>query len=174
MNLKEFGKDALHVLQAVAPTAATMLGGPFGPIAGAAISAALGTPDAKTTEAAILSGNPDTLVKLRQIDADLKAKNAELGIQEEQLAYADTDSARKREMTVQDWTPRLLAALIVGLYIGVQVFLLNGVVNITMRELVLRSLGTLDAALALVLGYYFGSSASSARKSETIDKLASS
>ena len=77
-------------------------------------------------------------------------------------------------MTVQDWTPRLLAALIVGLYIGVQVFLLNGVVNITMRELVLRSLGTLDAALALVLGYYFGSSASSARKSETIDKLASS
>jgi hypothetical protein len=39
-----------------------------------------------------------------------------------------------------------------------------------MREIVLRSMGTLDMALGLVLGYYFGSSAGSARKDMVIDK----
>jgi len=35
----------------------------------------------------------------------------------------------------------------------------------------MRSLGTIDMALGLVLGYYFGSSAGSDKKNELIRKL---
>ena len=40
-----------------------------------------------------------------------------------------------------------------------------------MRDMALRSLGTLDAALGLVLSYYFGSSLSSTKKTEQISSL---
>jgi hypothetical protein len=75
------------------------------------------------------------------------------------------------EVDTKSWTPPVLAALIVGGYIAVQWFLLTHVVAPEMREIVKRSLGMLDAALGLVLGFYFGSSSSSRAKDDTIQAL---
>lgn len=52
-----------------------------------------------------------------------------------------------------------LALLIVCLYGAVQWHLLTNSVAGDMREIVMRALGTLDASVGLVLGFYFGSSA---------------
>lgn len=80
------------------------------------------------------------------------------------LAADDRNSARQREIAVKDWTPSVLGWSIVIGYFAVQWFLLNHIIPTEMREVILRTLGTLDMALGLVLGYYYGSSSSSDKK----------
>jgi hypothetical protein len=160
-------------LKTVLPTVATALGGPLAGVAVNFIADKLGLED-KTIEAvqaAISGASPEQLVQLKQIDADLQKYFAGLGIKLEEIAAADRASARDREAKTGDTlTPRALAGLIVLGWFLVQWFLLTHVVATEMREIVLRALGTLDMALGLVLGYYFGSSSSSRVKDELIAK----
>jgi hypothetical protein len=66
--------------------------------------------------------------------------------------------------------PPILSVLVVVAWVLVQFFLLNHVIDASMRELVARVLGTLDGALMLVLSYYFGSSSGSQAKDELLHK----
>jgi hypothetical protein len=129
--------------------------------------------DPKALEAAVAGMTPDQAIALRKQDQDFAVRAKELDLDFEKIAASDRDSARKREVDTKDWTPKVLAGLIVVGYLVVQWFLLTHVVAADMREIVMRSLGMLDAALGLVLGYYFGSSAGSKGKDDTIRALAS-
>jgi hypothetical protein len=170
-----FGAKALQILRTVAPTIALAVGGPFGPLAATALSAVLGTPpgDSKAAEAALLTATPDQLLALKKAEDDFTVQMRTLGIADEKLAYDDTASARAREVAVKDNTPRIIAYLVILLVLiaeGSMFFVgqpkgMDGVV-------LGRILGTLDSALLLVLGYYFGSSAGSAKKDSTISDLA--
>ena len=71
-------------------------------------------------------------------------------------------------MKTRDWMPKVLAGTVVLGWLVVQGFLMRWEVPAGTREMVLRMLGTLDGAVMLVLGYYFGSSAGSDRKTEII------
>ena len=66
--------------------------------------------------------------------------------------------------------PPRLSVLVVVAWVLVQFFLLNHVIDASMRELVARVLGTLDGALMLVLSYYFGSSSGSQAKDDLLHK----
>ena len=66
--------------------------------------------------------------------------------------------------------PPILSVLVVVAWVLVQFFLLNHVIDASMRELVARVLGTLDGALMLVLTYYFGSSSGSQAKDDLLHK----
>ena len=66
--------------------------------------------------------------------------------------------------------PPILSVLVVVAWVLVQFFLLNHVIDASMRELVARVLGTLDGALMLVLSYYFGSSSGSQAKDDLLHK----
>jgi hypothetical protein len=66
--------------------------------------------------------------------------------------------------------PSILSVLVVVAWVLVQFFLLNHVIDASMRELVARVLGTLDGALMLVLSYYFGSSSGSQAKDDLLHK----
>jgi hypothetical protein len=91
----------------------------------------------------------------------------------ERIAAGDRANAREREIKTGDkLTPRALACIVVIAWVATQTVMLFHIIDPSMRELVARVLGTLDAALMLVLGYYFGSSAGSAAKDETIKKQA--
>ncbi len=168
-----FGDKAKQILATVAPLLGTAIGGPFGGLAGTLLAKALGTSDPKAMEAAITSTDPDILLKLKQADQEFAEHMKELQISEEKLSYDDTASARAREQAVKDWTPRIIAYVVIIL-----VLLAEGsmffVGQPKMEGVVLgRILGTLDSALLLVLSYYFGSSVGSAQKTDTIDKMAS-
>jgi hypothetical protein len=166
-----FSSTAKSIIGAIAPTLGTALGGPFGGLAGAMLSKALGTSDDKATEAAILGQSPDDLAKVKQAEIDLQAKLAELGVEKEQLAYADTDSARKREEAVKDSTPRILAYGITFGFFGILGYLLyNG--KPPGGDVIMVMLGALGTSWTGVIGYYFGSSAGSDSKAATIAKLA--
>ena len=82
----------------------------------------------------------------------------------EEVAASDRNSARQREMALHDRTPSLLAFLIVTTFGAAQWFVFTHALPVGSEMLVARVLGTIDMSLGLVLGYYFGSSAGSARK----------
>lgn len=167
------GKQALAILNAVAPTLATALGGPAAGMAVKALQAHFGTASDDATEAAILNATPEQLGALKKVDNDFKVQMAQIGFDEDKLRFDDTASARAREVAVKDWMPRILATTVVGLVILAEGAMLYFGQPKNVDGVVLgRILGTLDAALMLVLGYYFGSSAGSAAKDKTLADLA--
>lgn len=160
---------------------AAITGGPVG-IAGMALKTLndkLGTKakNAQDAEAAFVNATPEQILALKEADNAFAIRMKELGIQEvedlEKIAAADRDSARNREIKTGDsWTPRLIAGAFVGGWFFVQWFVLHHIVPAEMMPLVGRTLGTLDTVLGIIVGYYFGSSAGSRSKDETISKMA--
>jgi len=170
----DFIKNAGGILATLAPTVASVLGGPLAGMATSALIQGLGlAPDASQDQVlqAVSSATPEQLIKIKEIESKLIVDLKTLDVDLERIAVDDTKDARNREIQTKDWTPRVLAALIVGLYIGVQVAVFSVVVEPSMRDFVMRSMGTLDAALTLVLGYYFGSSVGSHKKDEQLSSI---
>jgi hypothetical protein len=166
-----FGQTAKSVLATVAPLLGTAIGGPFGGLAGALLSKALGTTDPKAMEAAITSTDPDILLKLKQADIEFQEHLKQLNIDEKQLAYADTASARQREESVRDNTPKILAYAVTVGFFGILAYLLyEG--KPPGGDVIMVMLGALGTAWTGIVSYYFGSSAGSASKDRTISDIA--
>lgn len=165
------------VVGTVAPALATALGGPLAGVAVKTIAdKVLGKADATEDEvaAAIGTASPETLLKLKQAEFEFTKSMRELDIEVDRLAYSDRANAREREIKTGDsWTPRVIATVVIVGWFSIQWYLLEHVIPQEMREIIMRTLGTLDMALGLVLGYYFGSSAGSKEKNEIIQTRAS-
>lgn len=170
--MSQFTDKALQVLKTIAPTLALAVGGPFGPIAAAAIHAALGSTDDKSADAALLTATPDQLLALKKADADFQVRMRELGISEEKLAYDDIANARAREVQVKDRTPAWLAFLITVGFFGTLSFMLVNGKPAMGGDALLVMLGSLGTAWAGVVTYYFGSSAGSARSRQALEDIA--
>ena len=157
------GLSLKGVLSSIAPEIAELLPGPIG----GAVRKILGTeimgdPNAseETIAKLIADKDPAALVKLKEIQLNLTEKLGEQGIELERIAAADRADARNREIKTGDvWTPRILAALVIFAWFLVQYYILTHIVDPAMMTIVVRGLGTLDMAVGMVLGYYFGSSA---------------
>lgn len=169
MNL---GATALQVLKTVAPTLALAVGGPFGPLAAAAIHAALGTTDAAGAEKALVGATPDQLLALQKSNQDFQVQMKQLGIDEQKLSFDDTANARAREVAVKDMTPKVLAYGISIGFFGILGYLL-WMGKPPGGDVIMVMLGSLGTAWTGIISYYFGSSAGSAAHSNTIDKLIS-
>jgi hypothetical protein len=160
-------------LKTIAPTIATAIAGPFGGMAYEMIATQLGI-EAKEVQKTLDSGKltGDQIAAIQQAEIALKARAQELGLDFEKVAAADRDSARGMQVATQSRIPPTLAILIVLAWAAIQGFLLTNVIDTSMRELIIRMLGTLDGALILVLSFYFGSSAGSQAKTEILSKAA--
>jgi hypothetical protein len=173
--MTDFLKAAGGILATLAPTVATVLGGPLAGMATTALVGALGLEPTATSDEimkAVAGATPEQLIKLKEVEAQLILDLKKLDVDVMRIDASDRDSARKREMTTLDYTPRIIAGLIISLYIGVQYFIFAGhSVDDSMMQIALRSLGTLDAAVTMVLAYYFGSSAGSRNKDNQIATL---
>ena len=169
--MEDFMKSAGGILATLAPTVASVMGGPLAGMATSALINAMGlAPETSKEELmkAVAGATPEQLIKLKQVEAQLILDLKKLDVDVERLQVENTKDARAREVATKDWTPRILAGLIIGLYIGVQFYLLGFVLDDRQVNIVMRSLGTLDAAVGLVLGYYFGSSVGSANKTDQL------
>lgn len=175
MGFDDFLGAAKGILTTIAPTVATAFGGPFAGMATQKLITALGL-DPNTSQddvmKAVAGATPDQMLAIKKAEQEFILDCKRLDVEVLKLQAGDRASARDREAKTGDsWTPRILAGCIIGLYIGVQYYVLGHVIDPSMREVVMRSLGTLDAAVGLILGYYFGSSLGSAQKSEHITTL---
>lgn len=174
MNL---GDKALQVLKTIAPLLGGAIGGPFGALAGTALSSILGTKpgDDSATATALLTATPDQLLALKKADNDFQAQMKQLGISEEQLVYTDIASARAREIAVKDWTPSVLAyGITIGFFSVLGYVMTAGIKQIGSGqggEAILLMLGSLGTAWAGIISYYFGSSVGAQKNAETIAKM---
>jgi hypothetical protein len=104
---------------------------------------------------------PEQQIQFEARMAELQAKT-ELDLQK--IAADDRNSARQREMVVKDGTNRTLAYLIVAVFALAQYAVFTHQFPTEQAIMVSRVLGTIDMALGLVLGYYFGSSSGADHK----------
>ena len=148
--------ELFGILKGIAPTLATAVAGPLGGAAVTAIAAKFGVSDSVEAVAKAISGDPQAAQKL-----------AELELEYAKLDAADRDSARKRELeiatsTAAPWYSKMVTpVLAIGMFVlwgTVNLLLLNNAIPDGMREIVIRMLGSLDAANMLILSYYFGNS----------------
>lgn len=164
--------DWKAIVGTVAPTIATALGGPLAGVAVKAIASGLGKPDAKENEIAdlVASGDPQTLVRLREIDKQFEKDMAALDVDFERIAALDRANARERETTLGgDWTVRILAYTIVGSFCALVFSVLFG--QITAESTIAGAvIGYLSAKAEQVVSYYFGSSAGSKHKTDILGK----
>lgn len=185
--------DFIGAIKNIAPIIAGTFGTPLAGLAVKAICSVL--PDGQAKEVAdahagdpiggaaqklgeMLAQGIITTAQLKQAELSHAERMAELGYKSvadlEKISADDRDSARKREIAVKDETPKILAAIVVTSWVFIQWHLINNSVPDDMREIIMRVLGTLDAALMMVLAYYFGSSASSKEKDKTLADIAKS
>ena len=150
--------ELFALLKGIAPTLATAVAGPFGPAVVSAIAGKLGVSDAVESVVQAIGNDPQAAQKL-----------AELELEYAKLDAADRDSARKRELEIATSASAPWYSKIVTPLLALGVFLLWAAINFTMltnavpipsemREIVIRMLGSLDAATMLILSYYFGNS----------------
>lgn len=162
--------DWKAIVGTVAPTIATALGGPLAGVAVKAIATGLGKPDAKEAELAeiVASGDPQTLVRLREIDNQFLKDMEALGVDLERIAAEDRANAREREKALGgDWTVRILAYTIVGSFCALVFSVLFG--QITAESTIAGAvIGYLSAKAEQVVSYYFGSSAGSKAKTDIL------
>jgi hypothetical protein len=168
-----FSDSAKRVISTVAPLLGGALGGPLGAAAGNFIAQKLGGGDSKAAEAAIVAGDPETLLALKKVETDFKAHLADLGVEEDRIMADDRANARAREIAVKDYTPALLAGGVTLGFFGVLGWMLNkGIPANAGGEALLVMLGSLGTAWAGIISYYFGSSAGSAASREALNKIA--
>ena len=148
--------ELFGLLKGIAPALATAVAGPLGGAAVTAIAGKFGVSDSVEAVAKAIAGDPQAAQKL----ADLELEYAKLD-------SSDRDSARKRELEIATsaaapWYSKMVTpALALGVFVlwaTVNILLLNNNIPDAMREIVIRMLGSLDAANMLILSYYFGNS----------------
>ena len=150
--------DLLGLLKGIAPTLATIVAGPLGGAAVSAIASKFGVADSVEAVAKAIAGDPQATQKL-----------AEMELEYAKLDASDRDSARKRELEIATSNSAPWYSKVVTPVLALGVFILWAAINFTMltnavpipdamREIVIRMLGSLDAATMLILSYYFGNS----------------
>lgn len=167
--------DWKSIIGAVAPTLASVLGGPLAGAAVSALSRSLLDKDSAPLEEiaqAVSAGTPEVLAKIKEAEAQMRTRLRELDIDAERVAAQDRDSARQREIAVKDRTPAKLAWTFVGGYFVIFVTVMKTGVDESMQTIVTTLLGMLSAGIMSIMNYYFGSSTGSKHKSEILDRVA--
>ncbi len=151
-------------IKTILPTIGSLLV-PGGPLVGAAIEAvgnALGLADKTqdSVKAALASGalTAEGMAALKQADADLKLKLAEMGIKAEELSGKDRADARAMQTSMGSWVPPALAMTLTISYLGIVCALLTGDMKLWSDPTLTLLLGGLTSGFTAVLGFYFGAS----------------
>lgn len=172
--------DAGGVLKKIAPWfgAAAQAGATFVPFLqpfAAAIGKITGTnvtPDADSLTAAIAGASPEQRAEILKLHDQFQVQMQAMGFQHEEsileIAQKDRDSARQREIALKDWLPSTLAIVITLGFFGMLILVATHGVKPESRDLCNIMLGSLGAAWAAVVNYYFGSSAGSDHKTDLL------
>lgn len=188
------GNDLAEIANAVrpvSPSVAQVLGGPSAGIAVAALGRSLlqdvqANPDdilaaAKKTDPAtqnaILAAEEYCQLRLRENGSGLGQLSPQIAQavisddeQADRLRYADTENARARQIATHDRTNSVLAyAVSAGFFLIVIVLMFFGdKVNAQYRDLLFTLLGVVGTGWANIIGFFFGSSAGSAQKTQAL------
>jgi hypothetical protein len=166
-----------------APLLAGLVGGSGGPgvtAASAIISHALGTPSDPTFVEPALN-DPGALEKIRQAENANSLQLQQLVViaaqarlaHESEMARIETDNlvdARAMGTVDRDWVPKVLAMAVTIGFFGILLLMAFQPLPGTNKDLVNVIVGALGTAWISIIGYYFGTSVGSMRKTELLAK----
>lgn len=161
--------DWKKLVGTVAPTLAAALGGPMAGLAVKAVAEALGTPDATADEleTRLAGATPADLLALKKAEQDFKVQMKTLEVDVFKLEAGDRANARGLLIATGAKTPAVLSWIIVVATFGLEGYMVVKGVPEGVSELIVgRVLGTLDAALMTVIGFWLGTSWSSRAKDD--------
>ena len=163
-------------LKTIAPLLGKALAVPLGGAAASFIADKLGVKES-TVEAVNnvlnsgkMSADQIAAIKLAEIDFQKFLESNKIDL--EKIHAGDRDSARKLQIATQSVIPGILAIGVTLGFFGILLFLLTEGVPATGGDALLVMLGALGAAWASVISYYFGSSSSSAVKTDALANIA--
>ncbi|VWC96161.1 hypothetical protein BLA39750_02239 [Burkholderia lata] len=176
--------DALGVVEKLAPTIASTIGGPLAGMGITALENLFGltpkldasTDDRQAAVAAAISGaTPEQLAAMRKADQDFAARMAEAGFKDVETIAAlnvqDRSSARDMQVSTRSLMPPILGGAIIAGSLAAAAAILAGkvaYVNTTEATMVGTVIGYLFSEAKAVLSFYFGDTQASARKTELI------
>jgi hypothetical protein len=170
-------QDALTVVEKLAPTIASVLGGPLLGGGVAALEGVFGLTPAPSTSmddrqaavaAAISGATPEQLGAMRKSDQDFAARMAEAGFKDTEtlaaLTVQDTVSARVMQASNKSWTPPILTWLITLGFFGMIGLLFYVDIPKANQALVYSLTGTLGTAWLIAVHFWYGSTQGSQNK----------
>jgi hypothetical protein len=165
--------DWTQVIKGLAPTVASALLGPLGGVAVSELGNVLGVSEATQDKIAdvIRTGQltPEQISEIKKLELQYRENEKERGFKYAELEYQDTKSAREMQMANKSLTPSILTWIVVTLTLACEGMLLFNQVPPGADPIIIgRVLGTMDSALIMVLGFWFGSSHGSDRKTEML------
>lgn len=164
--------DWKGLVGSVAPVLGTALGGPFGGMAGKFIADALGCEPDELPEQ-IKNASPETMVEIKNLEAEFKTKMKELDLQEEQLHADDRDSARNMAVKTSLKPQAVIAGIFISGFIVVLYAVFSGEVTLTAQQAQMANIliGILSAGIMQIMNFFFGSSSGSKEKTNLINKV---
>lgn len=181
MDWKDIGRS---LVSQGAPLLGGLLGGPAGAVAGKLVAGLFGA-DPENPEEVMnaIQGDPNAMVKLRELENTHKQKLQELQLEETKAFLADIGSAREREAAIvaatgeKDYHLYILAYIVIASFFGLAGMLLYGVMfpdssvklaaeKLGNNPLVMLIIGALISGFTQVLSYFFGSSKGSSEKNK--------
>ncbi len=172
----------MNVLQKLFPfiSAAASLGGPLGTMAANALGTAIGVnkvsdPSPAGLAKLLIGATPDQLLAAQVAEQNFQVQMTKLGFDDAEamakLGEDDLESARNREIQVKDKIPAILSIGVTIGFFGLMGLMFRYAPPASNRDLLNIMLGSLGTAWVAIIGYYFGSSAGSAKKDATIQLL---
>lgn len=161
--------DWKKTLGTVAPALATALGGPLAGMAVGMATKALGIDQSEDALAeAVASGNPEIMVKLKQVNADFTVEMKRLDVDLEKIASTDRSSARDMATKTTLKPQIILSTLFVIGFIAVLYGVFGGGVTVTvpMKDAAMYLLGILSTGIMQIMNFFFGSSSGSQIKTQ--------
>ena len=163
--------DVGKAVSKVAPILGGVIGGPVGVIAGAAgalVGSFLGV-DADPESITKALADPETLVKLKQLESDERQRLLEWQTSQLNAELENVKSAREREISLAQaghgasWATSIVSCIVtIGFFIMLYLVISGGKAELGDAGLML--LGTLATGFGAVINYYLGSSLGSASK----------
>lgn len=166
----------LDTVKTVAPTVATALVGPLGATAVKALGNVLGMSEATQDKiaSAISTGQltPEQISDLKKLELQYQENEKERGFKYAELSFKDRDSARQANVSGGTQRPLFwLSLLLLTGTLGTEgVVLFHGYPTTVSEMVVGRVLGLMDAVALMVLTYWYGTSDSSAKKTELLSQ----
>lgn len=166
--------DWKDTIKAIAPTLGLALGGPFGAMASKVISEILLGKKMGSVEEitdALISATPDKLLELKKADNEFKITLEKLGVEIEKIHAEDRASARRREEVVGGYSNPILASVIIGGFFAIIWFVFDSHADLfsgAQAGIAGTLVGYVSAKADQVVGYYFGTSRSSDKKTDIL------
>lgn len=168
--------DFVSVIKTVAPWIGTALGGPLGGLAIEAATQALGVSE-KTAEGlknAIAGVSADQMLALKKADQDFAVRMQELGFKNQAdlaaIEAGDRASARDMQKSNRSRIPATLSIIVTSGFFSLLAGMMLGYLKVSDSQALLLLLGSLTTSFGMVMSFWFGTSNSSANKTELLAK----